>query len=119
MVAWWGLLLLLLLPDGRCSTASFSAAKPWRFLPSTLHALFPPVFPVGLGPLSALQLAASVVSLLLLPLLFVDVRKGLSRLSAAGLASCGLLITMVLALLFIDPHREGIPQQVRRGQGRE
>ncbi|KAL4443562.1 hypothetical protein ABPG75_011299 [Micractinium tetrahymenae] len=69
------------------------------------------LLPPGLGLLSTRQLAAAVVSWLLLPILFVDIRKGLSRLSAVGLSSCLLVIAMTLALLALDPHRTALPQQ--------
>lgn len=69
----------------------------------------------GLGPLNARQLAAAVVSGLLLPILFVDIRRGLSRLAVVGLSSCLLVIAMTLALLVLDPRRAALPQQVWQG----
>jgi hypothetical protein len=59
-----------------------------------------------------MQLAAAVSALLLLPLLFIDLRR-LSWLSMIGLTSSGLVIAMVLSLLWLDPHRTAMPQQVR------
>ena len=58
--------------------------------------------------------AAALATLLLLPLLFVDLRR-LSRLSVVGLASSGLVVVMVAALLGLDPRRTAMAQQVGRG----
>ncbi|KAL4447326.1 hypothetical protein ABPG77_007359 [Micractinium sp. CCAP 211/92] len=69
------------------------------------------LLPPGLGPLDGRQLSAAVVSCLLLPILFVDIRKGLSRLSAVGLSSCLLVIAVTLGLLVLDPRRAALPQQ--------
>lgn len=69
------------------------------------------LLPPGLGPLNGRQLAAGGVSCLLLPILFVDIRRGLSRLSAVGLSSCLLVIVLTLALLVLDPRRAALPQQ--------
>jgi vesicular inhibitory amino acid transporter len=68
------------------------------------------LLPPGWGPLSPMQLAAAVSTALQLPLLFVDLRR-LSRLAMVGLASSGFLISMVLSLLVLDPHRQAMPQQ--------
>jgi hypothetical protein len=78
------------------------------YLPTCL-----PTWPSGLGPLGPMQLAAAVSALLLLPLLFIDLRR-LSWLSMIGLTSSGLVTAMVLSLLWLDPHRAAMPQQVRR-----
>jgi len=64
-----------------------------------------------------MQLSAAVVSCLLLPILFVDIRRGLSRLSAIGLSSSGLVVVLVSALLFLDPQRQAMAQQVQGGGG--
>ena len=96
--------------------AGASSTAPLR-LPCT-----PPLHtaPAGLGPFSSTQLAAAVCSCALLPVLFIDIRQGLARLSAVGLASSGLVVLLVGALLLLDPRR-GAMEQARRkvaGAGR-
>lgn len=58
-----------------------------------------------------MHLAAILSTACLLPLLFIELRQ-LSRLSMLGSASTALVIGMVLALLGLDPRRDGMPQQV-------
>jgi predicted PurR-regulated permease PerM len=82
--------------------SSWPALPPRAFLP----------FLPGLGPLlSPTHWAALLATLLLLPLLFVDLKR-LSRLSIVGLCSSGLVVLLVLALLGLDPQRKGMLQQV-------
>ncbi|PSC72470.1 Vacuolar amino acid transporter 1 [Micractinium conductrix] len=68
------------------------------------------LLPPGLGPFSSTQLAAAVCSCALLPVLFIDIRQGLARLSAVGLASSGLVVLLVGALLLLDPRRGAMEQ---------
>lgn len=95
------MLLIWPLPALLCTVGM--SGGPATFCPAT-----------GLGPLDGRQLSAAVVSCLLLPILFVDIRKGLSRLSAVGLSSCLLVIAVTLGLLALDPRRAALPQQVGR-----
>lgn len=68
--------------------------------------------PAGLGPLSAMQLAALVSTLCQLPLLFVDIKR-LAKLAMVGLTSSGMVLAMVWSCALLDPHRSAMPQQVR------
>lgn len=168
----WSMAQLLLPPGAQPRSAARPAAAAWECLPraaacalNVLMACPSARLPgcAGLGPLSALQLAAAVSTACQLPLLFVDLRR-LSRLAMVGcwgrgkaalpacaywlclgtqcnratcqdglkgrgatrmlpllppplqvgLASSGFLVAMVLSLLALDPHRQAMPQQVRR-----
>lgn len=62
-----------------------------------------------------MHLAAAISTACLLPLLLIDLKQ-LSRLSVLGSTSTLLVISMVLALLGLDPSRHAMPQQVRRAR---
>lgn len=64
----------------------------------------------GIGPLHPNQLAALLSCAVLLPLLFIDLRR-LSRFSLLGSLSTAGVVCLVLALLAIDPQRSAMPQQ--------
>ena len=64
-----------------------------------------------------MHLSAAITTSVLLPLLFIELRR-LAPLSMLGSAATALVLCMVLGLLVIDPHREAMPQQLWLVRGR-
>lgn len=75
-----------------------------------LHGCPTPKSPAGLGPLQPMHAAALLSTAALLPLLHIELRR-LGPLSMLGAASTALVLAMVLALLVLDPQREGLSPQ--------
>ncbi len=103
-------------PLGNHAAAVGSPHVPYA-LSAPVHRQLPPrcCSSAGLGPVSPMHLAAAISTACLLPLLLIDLKQ-LSRLSVLGSTSTLLVISMVLALLGLDPSRHAMPQQVRRAR---
>ena len=62
--------------------------------------------------LSPLQLAATIGTAVMLPLLFVPSLRHLSHFSSLGVVSTVVVMTAVVASALVDPHRTAAPLQV-------